>query len=324
MRFGHTLHGSLFHAVCPHGRHIHRCGQGTPRLVGAHIGTGLFPADMLFPGLERKDKRPLTPAVRCLPHNASGQLPCHGGCGRHESKIGTAERKGHSKGLSVPHCNVSAIFSRRLHHCQSHGITGHDIFGSGFMGNTPQTFPVLQVAVIVWLLHVEAGCLGICLYHILQGLCVRDPVLFRYNDHSGIAAKTICLDHFDRSRTGCGGNIRSAPLPVPAHGHSLPRRGGAIIHRCIGSIHSCQLTDHGLIFKYGLQDPLADLRLVRRVCCYKLLLGDHAGDNGGYVMIVGPRSPENMPEHHILFRHLLHPGHYRLLIEAGGDLNAVL
>ena len=49
------------------------------------------------------------------------------------------------------------------------------------------------------------------------------------------------------------------------HQNSFGHRGRAVIHRRVGDVHACQLTDERLKLKYCLQRALRNLRLVRRV-----------------------------------------------------------
>ena len=79
-----------------------------------------------------------------------------------------------------------------------------------------------------------------------------------------------------------------------------------VIDRSIGHIHACKLAEHGLIFKYGLKNALADLGLVRGIGCKKFLFGYHALYDGRYVMAVCSRPSEYMFKHHILFCDFLH------------------
>ena len=84
-RVGHAALRRLPETLCPHGRQVHRCGHGTEGLIGADVGAGFFPADMLFPGLEREDIGSPAVMVGGLTHDAPRQLSGHGAFGRHKA-----------------------------------------------------------------------------------------------------------------------------------------------------------------------------------------------------------------------------------------------
>ena len=58
----------------PHRRQVDGRAHGTEGLVGADVGGGLFPADVLFPGLEREHKAAFARCVHGFAHNAARQL----------------------------------------------------------------------------------------------------------------------------------------------------------------------------------------------------------------------------------------------------------
>ena len=70
--------GHLFQAPGAHGGQVDRGGHGAQGLVGADVGGGLLPADVLFPGLEGEDKAPAAFGVGGLAHDAAGELAHHG------------------------------------------------------------------------------------------------------------------------------------------------------------------------------------------------------------------------------------------------------
>ena len=192
------------------------------------------------------------------------------------------------------------------------------------MYNAAQKVPILHIAEVVWLLHIKAGCLGVLLHHAGQGICIRDTTFLRHNDYFCIAAKAVCLNHLNDPGIGCSGNIDRAPLPVPAHGCCLGRCRCAVIDGCIGCVHARQLAYHGLVLKYGLEDALADFRLIRRIGSDKFLLGYHAGYNGRYVMVISTCPAEDVAEHHVLTGYVLHLPDYSLLAETRHKIQAVL
>ena len=96
--------------------------------------------------------------------------------------------------------------------------------------------------------------------------------------------------------------------------------GGPVVNRGIGSIHAGDLTDHSLVLKDGLEDALADLRLVRGVGGQELLFGGDALDNGGDVVVVGARTAEDGGEDGVFPCHFCHhPADFQFGF-AGGDV----
>lgn len=91
---------------------------------------------------------------------------------------------------------------------------------------------------------------------------------------------------------GAGGHIGLAAAAVPAHGDGLGGSGGPVIDRGVGHIHAGEIADHGLKFKDGLENTLADLRLVGGVGGDELLPGGHALDHRGNKVAIGARASQ--------------------------------
>ena len=177
---GHALACCLSHTVCSHGCHIYRGGQSAPCLVGAHVGAGLLTAYMLFTGLESKNKGPSSLMIGCLAYNTARQLPGHGCRGCHKAQITVLQTPKACQGAGRRPQPISArIRAGVFITARAIGIAAHDVLGAGLMDDASQSVPVLYIAVIVGLLHIEAGGLGVCLQHLFQSCPIRYPVFFR-------------------------------------------------------------------------------------------------------------------------------------------------
>ena len=139
------------------------------------------------------------------------------------------------------------------------------------MDNTAQGVSVLYIAVIVGLLYIEAGGLRVCLQHLFQCCRIRYPVFFRNHDNLCIAAKAVCFHNLDDARVCSRRDISCGFLSLLTHGNGFRRSRGTVVYGCVGDVHSCEFTEHGLILKYGLEDALADFRLIGRIGSNKLL-----------------------------------------------------
>ena len=226
---------------------------------------------MLFTGLESKNKCPSSLMIGCLAYNTARKLPGHGCRGCHKAQIRSSKRQRHAKRLAVAHSDIRPVFCRGLHNSQGHGVAAHDVLGAGLMDDAAQGVPVLYIAVIVGLLHIEAGGLGVCLQHLFQSCPIRYPVFFRNHNNLCIAAKAVCLHDLDNDRICSRRNIGCGFLSLLTHGNGFRRSRGTVVYGCIGGVHSCEFTEHGLILEYGLEDALADFRLIRRIGSDKLL-----------------------------------------------------
>ena len=65
--------GQFPYPRAPHRGHIHGCRQGTKAVVGADVGRGFFPTDMLFPGGKGQHKASFSVQVFGLPDQATRQ-----------------------------------------------------------------------------------------------------------------------------------------------------------------------------------------------------------------------------------------------------------
>ena len=66
--------GQVLQAVLPQQAEIDSGCQGDQTLVGADIGCGLFPADVLFPGVEGEHIAALSPCIHGFSGQSSGHL----------------------------------------------------------------------------------------------------------------------------------------------------------------------------------------------------------------------------------------------------------
>ena len=98
----HAAFGSAGQAPGSHDSKVGGRGHRAERLIRTDIGTGFFPPDVLFSGLQRQDKSPFSVYICSLAHDPSGKPAHQLLSGSHESKIWAAEGKRHSQRLSFP------------------------------------------------------------------------------------------------------------------------------------------------------------------------------------------------------------------------------
>ncbi len=106
-------------------------------------------------------------------------------------------------------------------------------------------------------------------------LGVGSHYLAIFGVHGARDHRALLSGHADRHEQGLGGARR------------------AVIHGCIGHIHTGQFTDHGLELEDGLQRSLSDLRLVGRVSSKELSARDQRVDNYRPIMMIGPGAEEH-------------------------------
>ena len=96
--------------VRPHGGQIDRRGQGAQRLVGADVGAGLLPADVLLPGLQGQHKGAAVPDRRWS-RPRCGRAACASAwpCAAIKPRYGPPKARGMPRGwpsptaMSAPH-----------------------------------------------------------------------------------------------------------------------------------------------------------------------------------------------------------------------------
>ena len=89
--------------------------------------------------------------------------------------------------------------------------------------------------------------------------------------------------------------------------HSGLRHGGSsVVHGRVGHLQTCQLCDHRLVFIDGLEDTLTDFGLVWGVGRIKLGTRNNMPHHGGYIMIVGPGTPQDNRGNNIPGGFILH------------------
>ena len=100
-------------------------GDGHQGLVGAHVGGGLLPSDVLLAGPERGDVGPAAVNVDRLPHQPTGEAPHVGPGAGEQPEVGAAETQGGPEGLPLPHHHVGPPGARRPEDAGGHRIGGH-------------------------------------------------------------------------------------------------------------------------------------------------------------------------------------------------------
>ena len=160
---------------------------------------------------------------------------------------------------------------------------------------------VFDVAEVVWLLDVDACGVGVNgsfdPFDIGQAVC-----RWWNNDDFHVVPKGVGLDRREHIWIDRAADDGFLLLSAIAHGQCFSSCAGAIVNRRVGNIHTGELADVGLVFEDGLQDPLADLSLVRGVSGLEIFFGKHALDHCWNVMVVRAGATEDVWEDLILFR----------------------
>ena len=121
-----------------------------------------------------------------------------------------------------------------------------------------------------------------------------------------------------------GRHQRDRAAALAHHGARLRRRACAVIDRGVGHVHAGEAANHGLIFKDGLEQALADLSLIGRVGGQKGLLGRDGAHDSRDVVVIGPRAAQNGAEHAVLLREPLHMAANLQFRKAAGEHGRLL
>ena len=227
-----------------------------------------------------------------------------GGC--QNSKIWTAVSQSQSQRLSLCHNDIRTDFARCFQNAQGNRVHAHDQLCAGTVNDFCDCIAVFDDSVEVRILHQEASGFIVCLQRFLQCYQIGRAGCCRNWFYHGILTECVGLDYAEDSLVHGIGYIDCGMLPILCHCACFCRCGSAVVHGCVGNVHVGQLAHHGLIFKDGLQDTLADFRLIRGIRGNKFFLGYHLLHNRRYVVIISARSPENMSENTVFFRIVPH------------------
>ena len=230
-----------------HGGQVDRSGHGAQGLIGADVGGGLLPADVLFPGLEGEHKTPVALGVGGLAHNPAGQLPHHGLFTGHKAQVGAAKGERHAQGLALSHGDVHAVLPRGFQQAQGDGVDPHNDLRPRPVGGGDNGVHILQHTEIVGALDIDRG--GIPGQNRLQGGRVGGTAVHRQDGHRDIPALAIGLNH--RQGLGvCGaGDHHAGALSLLAHEDGLRGGNRTVIDRGVGHLHPGEFTHLCLVFK---------------------------------------------------------------------------
>ncbi len=239
---------------------VHRGHHGQQHLCGADVAGRLFPADVLFTGLQREPVGRPPVRVQGYPHQPAGQLPAQVVTGGDVRCVRAAVTHRHAEPLGAAHRDVGAHLAGRYQQGQ-----GQQVGGDG----RQRTLGVRGLDGRAEVTDLPAGP------RVLQqdpeqlSLRLRRDELWRdRGDHE-----------LDPERLGPGGQhgqglrqaVRvgqedpAAPGPPPGQRHGLHGRGRLVQQGRPGHRQRGQVLDEGLEGEQRLEPPLRDLRLVRGV-----------------------------------------------------------
>ena len=118
---------------------IDRRHQRAQRLIGANIGRGFLPPNVLFAGGKREDEPAPARMVHAHSYQASRHLPDKSFTGREEAQVWTAKAHRDTErlrlaGHNVSHSGFQRVFARRFENSQRHGLRYvHDRQSSEFV-----------------------------------------------------------------------------------------------------------------------------------------------------------------------------------------------
>ncbi len=115
---------------------------------------------MLFPRLQRQDKRPFPVDVRRLADDSPGQFSHQLIRCRHKAQIGPSKVQIDPEGLTFPDDNIRFLLARALDQGQGHGIGNIDDHHRVLiMDQLLHRGQVLDDPEKVWILQHDPGCI---------------------------------------------------------------------------------------------------------------------------------------------------------------------
>jgi len=269
--------------------HINRCRQSDQSLVGADVGSGLLPADVLFPRGQGEDEGPFPLGVHRLPDQASGHAADVLHTGGEEAQVRAAEVEPGPHALPLADDDVGAEGPGRLQHPQSDGVRHHHQQRAGAVCGLRVRGQVLNPAQEVRVLDDEA-----------RGLLIQQ-VGHRSGDVPAVAhdvqshALGVGADNGPVFGVDPGGEddfLALQAVDVDGGDDGLGGGGGAVVVGRVGDLHAGQFADHRLVLKDGLEGPLADFRLVGGIGGVEFPAAQDGVHHGGDVVAVGTGAQE--------------------------------
>ena len=171
------------------------------------------------------------------------------------------------------------------------------------MGQRDDRLRILYKTIVVRTLDIDTR--GVRCEIFFQRCEIRRPVFRRDFYERDAPALAVRLHDSEHLGMDLPADQHLRPFPLLTHEDRLCGRRRPIIDRGIRDIHAGQFTDHRLVLEDGLQDPLADFRLIRRIRRAKGFLGNHLRDDRGDVVVIRPCATENRIIDSIFRRHFL-------------------
>ena len=156
VRFVIAEFGNLTQAVPAHRGQVDGGRQGVQSLVGADVGRGPLPPDVLLARLQGQDVAGATLRVGGSAHQTAGHLADVLLLAAEQTQVRPAKGRRYADGLSFPGHDVRAKFARRLEHPHGQGISRHHQQGSVVVGSCGQAGEVVESAVEVGVLRHHA------------------------------------------------------------------------------------------------------------------------------------------------------------------------
>ncbi len=281
---GGALRG-LTQTLRAHGGQVDRGGHGAQSLVGADVGGGLLPADVLLSGLESQDVAAVSVVVRGLADDTAGEFTHVFALAGKESDIRTAIAERNTQGLAVSDGNVCAPFCRSLEHCQSRRIAILYEQCTGSMNRIGDSAKVLDHAVTADRRDNHAR-------NIRTEFLEHIPCI----DNLDVGILKISFDNIQHILHQFGGNHYLVALAGACYGHSesLCCCGRPVVHGSVGNIHAGKAANHALPLKDIAKRTLRNLALVRSISCQEFGTGGDIRDHRGNVMIIS-----SLPHEHL-------------------------
>ncbi len=272
-------------------------------LVGADVGGGFGPADVLLAGLQRQGVAGLPVLIEGLTHQTSWDLTGVSLAAGQEARGRTSEGGGVAEHLHVADRDIRTSRTWRLQDPERRRVDRDHQQGAEAMRGLREQLQILDHSEYVGLLHQHCpdgvprafdpwtagreksidGAGGSRAW--VQGRSVNRE----------IGAGGVAGHHLSGLRVDAGRD--QYPLPpseAQRHEGGLGQRRWSVIEGRVGYLHARELADAALKLEDVLERALADLRLIRGVGCGELAAARQSTNGGRHEVAVATCSEERL------------------------------
>ena len=233
---------------------VHAGHDGQKDLGGADVGSGLFPANMLLPGLKGHAKSRVPVGIHRNANDATRHLPFEALVGREIRSVRTPITHWHTEPLGVSDSRIRPELSWRFQEGQAHEIGGHD-------HKRPRIMSLRREPFVVQDLTVGSGIRDQDSEHVVVKL---ERLVVAHDDLDAHRFRPS-LDHGDGLWMAQLRYEESAPVSLGLtleQRHGLGGRSPLVQERCVGDLQPGHVNDHGLEVQKGFQTALGYFGLI--------------------------------------------------------------